>query len=114
MPRLMHAMNRVTLHPLTRLGSPGAVADRCPRNKLRTSNGCSATLAKGNTVSEDRHVLLCSYGTLQLERVQLESFGRRLDGADDAMPGYRRTMLEITDPDVIRTSGERFHPIVSQ
>jgi hypothetical protein len=65
-------------------------------------------------VSEDRHVLLFSYGTLQLERVQLESFGRRLDGADDAMPGYRRTMLEITDPDVIRTSGERFHPIVSQ
>ncbi|HVE06424.1 MAG TPA: gamma-glutamylcyclotransferase family protein [Paraburkholderia sp.] len=64
-------------------------------------------------MSEDRNVLLFSYGTLQLERVQLESFGRRLDGMDDAMPGYRQTMLEITDPEVLRTSGERFHPIVS-
>ena len=63
-------------------------------------------------MSEDRNVLLFSYGTLQLERVQLESFGRRLDGMDDAMPGYRQTMLEITDPEVLRTSGERFHPIV--
>lgn len=57
--------------------------------------------------------LLFSYGTLQLERVQMESFGRLLDGEEDAMPGYRQTMVEITDPDVLRKSGERFHPIVA-
>lgn len=63
-------------------------------------------------MTDERNVLLFSYGTLQLERVQLESFGRVLDGDDDVMPGYRRLMVEITDPDVLRTSGERFHPIV--
>jgi hypothetical protein len=63
--------------------------------------------------TDDRCELLFSYGTLQLERVQLESFGRVLDGDDDAMPGYCRTMVEITDPEVLRKSGERFHPIVA-
>ncbi|HET6554747.1 MAG TPA: gamma-glutamylcyclotransferase family protein [Dyella sp.] len=56
--------------------------------------------------------LLFSYGTLQLEQVQLESFGRLLEGEDDAMPGNRQAMVEITDPEVVRRSGERFHPIV--
>jgi hypothetical protein len=61
----------------------------------------------------DRTVLLFSYGTLQLESVQLESFGRILEGADDAMPGYRQSLVEITDPEVIRKSGKRLHPIVA-
>src|SRR5271167_4212790 len=58
-------------------------------------------------------IQLFSYGTLQLESVQMKSFGRLLDGRSDAMQGYRKDMLEITDPEVIRTSGERFHPVVS-
>jgi len=58
-------------------------------------------------------VALFSYGTLRLEAVQLKSFGRTLTGGDDAMPGFRMDMIEITDPEVVRTSGERFHPIVS-
>lgn len=57
-------------------------------------------------------ILLFSYGTLQLESVQLASFGRRLDGADDAMPGYRMEMIEITDPEVLRQSGQKYHPLV--
>ena len=57
-------------------------------------------------------VLLFSYGTLQLPDVQISSFGRLLNGHDGAIPGYRKEMLEITDPDVIATSGERFHPII--
>ncbi len=61
----------------------------------------------------DDTVLLFSYGTLQQENVQLASFGRRLTGRPDAMPGHRCDMLEITDPEVIRTSGKRFHPVVS-
>jgi gamma-glutamylcyclotransferase (GGCT)/AIG2-like uncharacterized protein YtfP len=56
--------------------------------------------------------LLFSYGTLQSATVQEASFGRRLHGEADAMPGYRTEVLEITDPAVLRTSGERFHPIV--
>ena len=64
-------------------------------------------------MSDDRSVLLFSYGTLQLESVQLESFGRLLEGADDAMPGYRQSLVEIVDPAVIRKSGKRFHPIVT-
>ena len=42
----------------------------------------------------------------------MASFGRLLDGSDDRMPGYRTEMVEITDPEVIEKSGERFHPIV--
>ncbi|MGY8661017.1 gamma-glutamylcyclotransferase family protein [Bradyrhizobium sp. UFLA05-109] len=57
-------------------------------------------------------ILLFSYGTLQLESVQLSSFGRLLAGRRDAMPGFRKDLIEITDPDVLAKSGERFHPIV--
>jgi gamma-glutamylcyclotransferase (GGCT)/AIG2-like uncharacterized protein YtfP len=63
-------------------------------------------------MSGERTVLLFSYGTLQQDDVQLASFGRLLEGQDDAMPGYRQALLEITDPEVIKTSGKRFHPIV--
>jgi gamma-glutamylcyclotransferase (GGCT)/AIG2-like uncharacterized protein YtfP len=55
---------------------------------------------------------LFSYGTLQLESVQLSTFGRRLDGAPDALVGYMQRMLEITDPDVVAKSGKTHHPIV--
>jgi gamma-glutamylcyclotransferase (GGCT)/AIG2-like uncharacterized protein YtfP len=65
-------------------------------------------------VSDARTVKLFSYGTLQRESVQLSSFGRLLDGADDAMVGYRQAMIEITDPDVVEKSGARFHPIVTK
>lgn len=59
-----------------------------------------------------RDILLFSYGTLQQANVQQASFGRLLEGSPDAMPGYRSALVEITDADVLRTSGERFHPIV--
>ncbi len=57
-------------------------------------------------------VRLFSYGTLQLEAVQIETFGRKLAGATDALVGFKKTLLEITDPEVLKISGERFHPIV--
>ena len=62
-------------------------------------------------MSDQRTVLLFSYGTLQLDEVQLSSFGRLLEGQADAMVGYRQSQIEITDPEVIKTSGKRFHPI---
>jgi len=57
---------------------------------------------------------LFSYGTLQLENVQRETFGRLLQGEPDALVGFRQDLVEITDPDVLTKSGERFHPIVSR
>lgn len=76
---------------------------------LRT---CRCRRKKEKNMSEPADILLFSYGTLQLAQVQLSSFGRLLDGEDDAMIGYRTEMIEITDPDVLRESGQRFHPLV--
>lgn len=56
--------------------------------------------------------LLFSYGTLQLEAVQLQTFGRRLLGRADRLPGYRQGLLEITDASVVAVSGKTHHPIV--
>lgn len=57
---------------------------------------------------------LFSYGTLQQENVQKETFGRLLEGAPDALIGFKQELVEITDPDVLAKSGKRFHPIVMQ
>lgn len=57
-------------------------------------------------------VRLFSYGTLQQEKVQLETFGRLLQGAPDALGGYRQDMVRITDPAVLAASGLDHHPIV--
>ncbi|WP_322030184.1 gamma-glutamylcyclotransferase family protein [Paraburkholderia sp. J76] len=65
------------------------------------------------TPSNARSELLFSYGTLQLEAVQLATFGRRLEGRPDAMPGYSLSMLKIDDPEVVATSGKTHHPVVT-
>ena len=39
--------------------------------------------------------LLFSYGTLQQEDVQLSTFGRRLRGNHDVLPGYERSSITI-------------------
>ena len=57
---------------------------------------------------------LFSYGTLQKRDVQMATFGETVDGEPDAIVGFKRTMVEITDPDVLALSGERFHPIVTR
>lgn len=58
-------------------------------------------------------VRLFSYGTLQQRDVQLATFGRELTGWADALPGYTRSTLAITDPAVIALSGSALHPIVT-
>jgi hypothetical protein len=57
--------------------------------------------------------LLFSYGTLQLETVQLSTFGRTLVGTADVLPGFAQSMMKIEDPDVVATSGKTHHPIVA-
>ncbi|MDP1025910.1 gamma-glutamylcyclotransferase family protein [Sphingomonas sp. KR1UV-12] len=54
-------------------------------------------------------MLLFSYGTLQDARVQLATFGRRLDGTSDTLTGYRVTTIRIHDPAVLATSGLAEH-----
>lgn len=62
-------------------------------------------------MAEPDVIHLFSYGTLRQPEVQLSSLGRLLDGAEDALPGYRLGELEITDPEVLKTSGKHLHPI---
>jgi gamma-glutamylcyclotransferase (GGCT)/AIG2-like uncharacterized protein YtfP len=57
-------------------------------------------------------VLLFSYGTLRQKDVQLATFGRELAGTPDTLPGFSISMVAITDPEVVATSGKSEHPIV--
>jgi gamma-glutamylcyclotransferase (GGCT)/AIG2-like uncharacterized protein YtfP len=63
-------------------------------------------------MNESAVVRLFSYGTLRQENVQMASFGRLLAGSSDVLPGYAYVMIEITDPEVVATSGAKLHPIV--
>ncbi len=42
---------------------------------------------------------LFSYGTLQQPAVQLELFGRQVEGEPDRLPGYRRGTVTLADPE---------------
>jgi hypothetical protein len=55
---------------------------------------------------------LFSYGTLQKEQVQIETFGRLLQGAKEVLTGYKFKMLEIKDLEVLRKSNQKYHPIL--
>ena len=52
---------------------------------------------------------LFSYGTLQLMDVQLETFGRGLEGEPDALHGYKLVSITITDEDFVAKSGSADH-----
>tara|TARA_B110000977_G_scaffold99707_1_gene130910 strand:- start:206 stop:547 length:342 start_codon:yes stop_codon:yes gene_type:complete len=55
---------------------------------------------------------LFSYGTLQIESVQLDVFGRTLLGNKDKLEKYVISKIKITDPKVIESSGTDIHPIL--
>lgn len=55
---------------------------------------------------------LFSYGTLQMEAVQLAVFGRKVAGYRDELPGYTVATIEIHDPGVVEASGRSRHLIV--
>lgn len=55
---------------------------------------------------------LFSYGTLQDGAVQRALFGRELTGTPQSLPGFAVSWLEITDPEVISTSGQVLHPVL--
>ncbi|RLA08120.1 MAG: gamma-glutamylcyclotransferase [Gammaproteobacteria bacterium] len=55
---------------------------------------------------------LFSYGTLQMDKVQQELFGRKLDGVEDILMGFVISDIRIKDKEVIKTSGTDIHPIL--
>jgi gamma-glutamylcyclotransferase (GGCT)/AIG2-like uncharacterized protein YtfP len=55
--------------------------------------------------------LLFSYGTLQKQKVQLELFGRILNGTKDVLKGYQLATIEINDEEVLSTSEQKYHLI---
>lgn len=55
---------------------------------------------------------LFSYGTLQDPKVQIATFGRALTGEPATLTGWVEQSVEITDPDVLRRSAARFHPVL--
>lgn len=55
---------------------------------------------------------LFSYGTLQQDNVQIDTFGRLLKGEKDRLVAYQMDEIRITDPAVLKASGKEFHPIL--
>ncbi len=55
--------------------------------------------------------LLFSYGTLQLEPIQLAIIGRTLTGQPDVLPGFEETFVEIDDDSVQSLTGKSRHVI---
>src|SRR5579862_5413243 len=70
---------------------------------------------KGSIIMSDNIYTekLFSYGTLRYESVQLATFGRKLKGMQDVLSGFNLSMVEIKDKNVVETSGETSHPIIT-
>jgi gamma-glutamylcyclotransferase (GGCT)/AIG2-like uncharacterized protein YtfP len=52
---------------------------------------------------------LFSYGTLQLEAVQMSTFGRQLTGKSDSLIGFELVPIKIEDQEVVKISGKNYH-----
>ena len=78
--------------------------------RLRGAYYCdSLPVAPTLPVNEEQTENLFAYGTLQTEPVQLSLFGRRLDGKQDALVGFRLTIVRIEDEDFVASSGSADH-----
>ena len=53
--------------------------------------------------------LLFSYGTLQLEPVQLATFGRKLHAQMDQLPSFELALVPITDQAIAEKLGLKHH-----
>jgi gamma-glutamylcyclotransferase (GGCT)/AIG2-like uncharacterized protein YtfP len=51
---------------------------------------------------------LFSYGTLQKETVQIELFGRLLNGTKDILPNYKIAVIEIKDETFLAKGEDKF------
>jgi len=57
-------------------------------------------------MSEAYPIALFSYGTLQLEHIQMKNFGRLLQGADDILTGFKMESFEIADRATVQLIGQ--------
>lgn len=91
--------------------------DLLMEDEVRPEDGVADAVAASGTSPgpslEAATEQLFSYGTLQLSSVQLATFGRRLAGRTDRLPGYRLEQLAIQGPAVVATSGKTHHPIAA-
>lgn len=76
--------------------------------RRRAALGSLSLVSDGSGPAE----CLFTYGTLQLPDVQLDTFGRLLDGEDDALPGYRLEWIDVGDERAAQLSGLDTHPIL--
>ena len=90
----------VDVHPL--------VAARA-RGRPARAGGLAALRLPAVTVAPTALQLLFSYGTLQLEAVQMATFGRQLTGTGDALRGFELVPLKIEDQTVVAISGKALH-----
>lgn len=58
---------------------------------------------------QDQTENLFAYGTLQTDAVQLATFGRRLEGTEDALVGYRLRIIRIDDQEFVAATGTADH-----
>jgi gamma-glutamylcyclotransferase (GGCT)/AIG2-like uncharacterized protein YtfP len=56
---------------------------------------------------------LFSYGTLQLDAVQIATFGRLLTGTRDALPQFVETLVKIDDEATVSLSGKTHHAMAT-
>ena len=63
------------------------------------------------TTTEMPTEFLFSYGTLQLEAVQMAIFGRQLIGARDVLTGFEEALMVIDDQATVSMSGKTHHAI---
>ena len=63
------------------------------------------------TPTDERTEYLFSYGTLQLESVQLSLFGRTVSVHRDILPKFEHAMLKIEDPAEVAALGKTHHAI---
>ena len=84
----------------------------CAPDRIRTSQSKTSLVAAWIAGVSDATLSLFSYGTLRQPDVQLTTFGRLLDGAEDAIVGFRLEWLTIVHATVIATSGSDRHPVL--
>ncbi|GGF66716.1 gamma-glutamylcyclotransferase family protein [Wenyingzhuangia marina] len=58
-------------------------------------------------------MLLFTYGTLKLEKVQTEIFGKVLQGKDDIVKGYKLGIFHFVNPEAIAISEKDCHPLAT-
>ncbi|MGY5356111.1 gamma-glutamylcyclotransferase family protein [Wenyingzhuangia sp. IMCC45467] len=55
--------------------------------------------------------LFFSYGVLQFEKTQIETFGKPLPSKKDIVKGYKLDNIKVVNPEMVTLMDNNFHPI---